>query len=368
MAAYERSSDAYLNLLKQQGEELNFFQAIRLLERAVADVEKIRFKVVNTQAFRPNFIEKIEETFGNGEKHTEVTVNGYGVTGMQGPMPQSFSELLYRSEIKGVKGKEDPHAFLDIFHDRLISLLYQIKKRFNPLLFNEHQQDHELYHLFSGICGFEQLDLFDRLPTSKAELSSFAPIMANRRLNHSSIVNLLKQYFNCEVTIFPNQGAWRKLPAACQSKLTSKQTKLSNVQRQGLGKGIGLGKKYWDNQAAIGLDISVADMETFRSLLPAGQISEGEQHQKLKNLLTFLGDAKYQFHVRLLLNQQTVPTSYFSSDKASQPPLRLGQTSWLKTNQNNSTNDSANGFCNQTAPFNRFVVEPGFVDQNEVAA
>jgi len=235
MAAHERSSDPYLTLLSQQGEELNFFQAIRLLERAVVDIDKVRFSANNSQAFHPNFIAGIEQTLS--QKNVNVQVNGFTLTGMQGPIPQSFSDLLRYSEIKSSTGKEDPNQFLDIFHDRIISLLYQIKKRFNPLLFNQAQTDHELYRLFSSICGFEQLDVFEYLPLSQEHLATMSPVMANRRLDHSLIHNLLQQSFNCEVKVHPNQGAWKVLPECFQAKLTTKTKQLTQVQQHGLGNG-----------------------------------------------------------------------------------------------------------------------------------
>lgn len=357
MAAIERSSEPYLNLLSQQGEELNFFQAIRLLERAVSDIDKVRFRAVNSQAFRPNFIAGIKHQIG--ESKVEVKVNGFSLVGMQGPLPQSFSDLLQYSEIKGASGIEDPNHFLDIFHDRLVSLLYTIKKRFNPLLFNQAQSDHELYSLFSSICGFEQLNIFDHLPMEREELATMAPIIANRRLDHSLLRNVLQQSFDCEVKIHPNQGAWRTLPSGFQCKLGADKSALSSAQQQGLGNGIGLGTKYWDNQAAIGLDISVSSIDAMIALLPIQQATPNSQYNKLKNLVTFLADAKYQFNVTLLLDWQKVPVSKLMSAQGDKAQLRLGQTSWLKS----STSPS-----HESLLCPEFIITPGFSSDEQGAA
>ncbi len=346
MAANERSSDPYLTLLTQQGEELNFFQAIRLLERAVADIEKVRFSAKNSQAFHPNFIAGIEQKLSHQD--IKVKVNGFTLTGMQGPIPQSFSDLLRYSEIKSPNGKEDPNQFLDIFHDRIITLLYQIKKRFNPLLFNQAQTDHELYRLFSSVCGFEQLNVFEHLPVSQEHLASMSPIMANKRLDYSLVHNLLQQSFKCEVKVHPNQGAWKELPKEFQAKLTVKSKQLSSIQQQGLGNGIGLGRKHWHNQAVIGLDLSLPDIESLTALLPSKD--KNSEHYKLKNLLTFLSDGKYQFNVRLFLNWQQIPLSKLSKQTAT-PALKLGQNSWLKT----KTSEQA-----PASEYPAFVVYPGF--------
>lgn len=323
MAANERSSDARLALLRHQGEELNFFQAMRLLEPSLSERSKVRFKVVNTDAFRPNFIAGVRvQNNLDKTRTTTVSVNGFGLTGMQGPVPQCFSELLRRAEVKGAQGREQPEGFLDIFHDRLISLLYEIKKHFNPMLFNEQPHEHALYTLFSSISGVSLLNLFDRLPVEKHELASFAPIMANRRVDYSHIVSMIKQYFDCRVKIVPNRGAWRVLPKELRAKVSADKTKLSSQQTLGLGKGIGLGKKFWDIQAALYLDIYVPDIDTCHQLLP-----NGEKHQELRALLSFLSDGKYLFHVRLKLDWQAAPQSKLQPSSR----LKLSQTAWLKT-------------------------------------
>jgi type VI secretion system protein ImpH len=321
MSANERSSDAYLTLLEQQGEEINFFQAVRLLEQALAPDPELRFKVMNSDAFYPNFVASIKKKKVAHNKHSAtVSVHGFGVTGMQGPIPQCFTEMLQRAEIKGEKGSEDPNAFLDIFHDRILNLLYDIKKQFNPMLFNEQPEDHSIYTLFSNISGFNFLNLFEHLPIKKAQLSSFAPVMANRRVDYSLIINVLKNFLKLDVKLIPNQGAWRELPDDVQAKLSSDKSSLSSLQSMGLGKGVGLGNRYWDNQAAIKLQIKVNSIEGCHQLLP-----KGGKHSELCSLITFLTDGKYHIYVELFINWKDIPVTKLST-KAQ---LKLGQTSWL---------------------------------------
>jgi type VI secretion system protein ImpH len=333
MSANERSSDDYLTLLEQQGEEINFFQAVRLLEKALAPDPELRFKVMNSDAFNPNFVAGIKKKKVAHDKYSAtVSVNGFGVTGMQGPVPQCFTEMLQRAEIKGQKGSEDPNAFLDIFHDRILNLLYDIKKQFNPMLFNEQAEEHSIYTLFSNMSGFNLLNLFERLPIQKAELSSFAPVMANRRVDYSLIVNVLKNFLKLDVKLIPNQGAWRNLPDDVQAKLSSDKTCLSSLQSIGLGKGIGLGNKYWDNQAAIKLQINVNTFEDCHQLLP-----NGEKHNELCSLISFLTDGKYHIYVELLINWQQIPVTKLTTKKQ----LKLGQTSWLHDGRPSSCNLAA---------------------------
>lgn len=340
MAANERASDFGLTLLQTQGTELNFFQAIRLLEPALAPDHKLRFKVLNSDAFQPSFIADVShKAQADNTRVTTVTVTGFGAIGMQGPVPQCYTELLQRSEVKGKNGNEDPQGFLDIFHDRLISLLYEIKKHFNPMLFNEKPEDNQLYTLFSSVCGLSMTQLFDRLPVSDAQLASFAPILANRRVDYSHLKNGLSRYLDCDINITPNQGAWKTLLEELRAKLQGNRQALSATQQQGLGKGIGLGRRYWDNQADIGVDVYLPNMERFQQLLPGG-----EKHPEFRAMLSFLTDGKYQFHVRLLIDWKGIPDSKVQQKK----PLRLGQAAWLHVRQNRP----------QSQDISQFVLNP----------
>ncbi|WP_444995424.1 type VI secretion system baseplate subunit TssG [Aliikangiella sp. IMCC44359] len=340
MAAHERSQSSCLDLLQQQGHEFDFFQAVRLLEKSTGPEKKVKFKAVNSEAFHSNFIAGIENTNNRIKKPITVSVNGFGLTGQQGPIPACFSEMFRRAAVSGKKGAEDPHAFLDIFNDKHLALLYQIKKNFDLMLFNENPDESILYQMLSSITGFDTLSLFDRLPIAKDKLAVFAPIISNRRVDYSLIYNVLKCYLNCDVKVTPNCGAWRTLPEQYQAKLSFSSKEKSNDESSQkyfhqssnngmrLGGGVGLGKKYWDNQAAIRIDINMSDIEKLRGLLPGGK-----EHKALKALLSFLTDAKYFIGIRLLINWKDIPQSkLYRTTK-----LKLGQTSWLKSDQKNKT-------------------------------
>lgn len=348
MGTNERPQSPCLDLLEQRGEEFNFFQAIRLLENIPCVKQNIRFKAVNSEAFHPNFIADITQKSNLNEKNDSssnkvtVSVNGFGLVGQQGPIPQCFSETLRRAFVEGPNGREEPEAFLNIFNDKLVALLYDIKKQFNPLLFNELPVNSSLYELLAAITGFGTLNLFSRLPLSGDQLAAFAPIMANRRIDYSLLNNVLKNHFDCELEITPNQGAWRPLPKKYRAQLN-----ITGKQNSGsiLGQGIGLGKKYWDPQAAIAITINVQSLEQCLSLLPPNeQHPTGEQHQQLISLFSFLTDGKYSLFVTLKIRWQDIPDSLLVEDSS----MRLGQTSWLHTDKKLSSR--------LTIP--TFVIEP----------
>lgn len=348
MGTDERSQSSCINFLENRGEECNFFQAVRLLENARekntdAATVNLRFKAVNSEAFHPNFIASIRhQAHSKNRQHffvkrhinklssATITVNGFCLTGQQGPIPQCFSQMLRETETLGINGAEDPNDFINIFNDKLIGLLYQIKKTFDPMLFNEASTNSIIYSLFSSIAGLTTNDFTKKLPISPEQLTAFAPILANRRTDYSLLKNVLAQYFNCEIDISPNQGAWRKLPKKYQAKLSTKHMPSS---RSLLGEGMGLGSKYWANQTAIGITLKVKSMEDCLSLLPSDfheHTPKGENYDALCTLLSFLTDGNLLIYVTIILDWEAVPNSLlFPLAK-----FKLGQSSWLHANAN----------------------------------
>jgi type VI secretion system protein ImpH len=318
-----------LNFLKVKGEEINFYQAVRMLEGlsdSDGNSKKIKFKVKNSQAFHPNFIDDIKQQ----DEQLQVTVNGFGVTGPQGPLPDVYSEMLYRNN---AKGDHAPEAFLNLFHDRLLHSLYQIKKDFDPMLFSTDMAQSKLYKLMSAICGMTTTDLFQRLPLSANQLVAFSSILANRRVDYSCICNLVSMAFDCKVEVQPCEGAWDVLPKEYRYKLGKSSAILGNH-------GMGIGKKYWNNQAAIGIDLHLKDKQQCCDLLP-----KGKYHNALGSLLTFVTDGRYLMKIRLFLDWQAVPESKLTKDN----PMTLSQTAWLKSN------DATD---NQTLNYPNFILHP----------
>jgi len=331
MAANQRSQNNCLTLLEQSGEEFNFFQAIRLLDNMPELRKKLRYKAINSEAFAPNFIASVEhQSYRNT---TVVAVNAFGLTGQQGPIPSCYAEMLRRAqECEG----DDPNAFLDIFHDQLVSLLYEIKKQFDPMLFNQQAKSHPLYDLYSSLTGLATFKCEHRLPITFENLTANTPIVANRRVDYSLLKKLLEQFLQCQLSITPNQGAWRNLPQKYQAQLAKPY---HHGPQSLLGQGIGLGTRFWDNQAAISIDINVATIEQCIDLLPPTiepcidlllpiENRSTLYHEKLVALLTFLTDGQYLIYVRLLLDWQAIPISSIGVKSS----LLLGYTSWLKSN------------------------------------
>ncbi len=310
METIERKQTSSVALLQKMAEEINFYQTVRLLESSVRDEDqarKIRFKATNEQAFTPNFVGAVKVQ----KDEALVKTNGYSLAGQQGPLPEVYSDLILRERAKGNYG---PSRFVDLFNNRLIHLLYDIKKQLDPMLFNQAAGDGILYKFLEAATGLTTTELFQRLPITAEKLMTFAALLIANRQNYSSLKQVLETMFDCKVEIDSCRGAWQPLPKRFQTQLGSQQASL--------GSGIGLGSKHWNNQAAIGLTLQLKSIEQCRDLMP-----KGTHHNVFKSMVAFLTDGKYEIDVQLVLDWETVPKSQVQAKSN----LHLGQSSWLKS-------------------------------------
>jgi len=306
----QRSQTSCLDLLQERAEEFNFYQAIRVLECVVREEEnvpQISYKAVNEQAFMPNFIAGMQIN----HYVTEVRVNGFALTGQQGPIPDVYNDMLLEQKSKGNRG---PERFLDLFNNRLLHLLFDIKKQLDPMLFNDIAINSELFKILESVTGLSTFDLFKRLPITEEKLLTFSALLIGNRQNYSAIKQIIECMFDCKVHITPCQGGWRPLPTEWQTRLGKNNAIL--------GSGVGLGKKHWDNQARVAMELTLYNVEQCRQLMPKGNL-----HQVLKSMLAYLSDGHYEIDVKLKLDWEHLPQSKLQPDSS----MFLGQSSWLKS-------------------------------------
>lgn len=126
--------------LLDEGYRYEFFQAVRLLERALhpsggvgegptPDDEPIRFRPHTALAFPTSDVHSV--TYDAASGRAEVTVTFRGLYGVDAPLPVYFHRDLAHLD------DGDPSAlrsFLDVFNHRLYGLLYRAWKKHRPYL------------------------------------------------------------------------------------------------------------------------------------------------------------------------------------------------------------------------------------------
>ena len=341
MATNDWTQNTSVKDLRAMGQEFNFFQALRLLESSEEHdgaFSALRMKGENSAAFKANFIEDVQFNEQSSKSELNMTVNGFNLCSQNGPLPDIFSELLYREEAEGNRG---PNDFINIFNDRLLHSLFEMKKIFNPMLFNGSKSDYSHKKLFEAVSGLPTNEtLSEKFPQRYGELwKTFSVALANRRINYSLLRNILTETLGIRIKLEPCEGSWRELPKTYRAKLGSGLI---------LGAGGALGRKYWDHSSRISLQLFVDSRDRCLALLPGGA-----EHQDFCRLASALIDGLYEINVEIVLLWEKVSNARIEDD------FRLGQTSWLKTADASK----------RTENFPKFVIKPSITeaDKNEAA-
>ncbi|TQV87266.1 type VI secretion system baseplate subunit TssG [Aliikangiella coralliicola] len=315
MATASRLTDSPLGKsLQQEAPEFHFLQAIRLLQNAMAipqdqlPVDQVKFIATNRQDFHPSMLESIEENQGDKipqtKGRTDVTINGFSITGQQGPLPSAHSIWLMSEASKGNTG---PMAFINLFNHRLIALRYLQEAQLNPMLFNQKPEEHYLYQCLSGINSLELSHMLPKLPAKKSDLAAFSGLLNGSRINQSTMAQLLSAWLPYPVEIKQFQGGWQKLPADRQTGLSTNVKQKVNNRLNGMS---ALGRKVWDNAQGIFFDIGPVSYKNINDFLP-----NSEHFNKLINILSLLTSGRYMLHIAVRLNWKDIPPSRFSRRK-----------------------------------------------------
>ena len=323
MATYGWGTDhSVAEWLLAEGYRFDFYRAVTLLERLDPDCESVgEGNEPDREAVR--FTSKVNLAFPASDvaavrrrpeaRAVDVAVHFLGLAGAFGPMPAPYTELLLERLWHRDAALRD---FLDIFNHRLVSLMYQARKRHRVALdFTAPPQTPVARYLFA-LIGLGTPGLQQRLQAPDRTWLSYAGLVAQQPRAMAGLERLLTDYFRVPIKGRPFRGRWYPLAA-------DQITAIGMFGRnQRLGQGVVLGRRVWDQQGAFDLYVGPLTWDEFQDFLPIGGA-----YRSLCALTRFYAGPELGFDIRLTLHAAEVPASRLSA--ASGP--RLGWTSWLKT-------------------------------------
>lgn len=298
-----RSTRSVIEQLAAEADRFDFLQAVSLIERmhpdargvgdgANADHEAVRFRSSLSTAFPASDIDTVRPP-GPGEPRWELLVNFLGLAGGFGPLPAPFTETIVQQVRAGDTATRD---FLDIFNHRLVSLLYRARRAHRPAL-NRGSPDEGPFarHLYS-LIGLGTGGLKGRMAVPDRVLLNHAGVLAQQPRTLHGLERMLSDHFAVAVRVVPLQGRW----------LTLDDTQVTRLGRlnSGLGGGAVLGRRVWDQQAAVTLELGPLDLEEYRRFLP-----DGHAARALRDLTRFYLGPGTEFAVRLRLKAGHVPAT-----------------------------------------------------------
>ncbi|WGO97014.1 type VI secretion system baseplate subunit TssG [Saccharophagus degradans] len=277
MSATDRFSAAYINadtVVDGMDKNISFFFLVSLLERAhqcaqqqassvVGQLgsdsqpqdESLRFKTKYDLAFRASSIASVKPAAAEGGGAVNkylVVVNFIGLAGAAGVLPLHYTRLIMDRLKQRDKAMAD---FLDIFHHRLVSLFYRAWQKYKFTAQYESSLALGKKDAFStvieSLAGVSEQECF--------ELQSYyAGHFAKKVRTVSSLRAVLMDYFGLPVEVNSFKGQWLPIEKRDQFCLSSK------AKKQRLGAGILLGKRCWDVQSKIEIDVGPMSIEQYQ--------------------------------------------------------------------------------------------------------
>ncbi len=312
---------AFLAALKQEAPGLDFFQVLRRLEalhpeypgfgRSARPVEDpIRLGQNPFLQFAPGMLAGFGQS---GVRNPRPRLGQYffGLFGPNGPLPQHLTEHALQRQ----RNEKDATfaAFADLFHHRMLSLLYRAWAAARPTVSFDRSGKDRFSAYIGAPLGLAQESLRNRDELLDRAKLHYAGILAAQTRHTEGLQVMLADFLCVPVAILEFQGAWMSLPANYWLRLG---TSASNST---LGETAVLGSEVWGCQQRFRLVLGPLSLVDFRRLLPTGQ-----SIRRLKAIIrNYLGDEK-DWDVRLILRRAEMPRMALGQLG------ELGWTTWLR--------------------------------------
>jgi type VI secretion system protein ImpH len=300
----------------------DFFQAVRVLEAlrpAAAPAgegsrpadEAVRFRATPALSFAPSDIVGVAE--GENGAPPEMTVAFLGLAGAGGPLPRPFSEWVLHQARAGDTG---PRDFLDLFHHRLVSLMYRARARHRVSLARTPADETAPGRWLFSLMGLGTPGLRDRTAVPDRALLGYAALFAGEVRSGVGLERVLGAHFGVRARVVPFTGGWVPIEPDDWTRIGA------TGQNRMLGTDAVLGRRAWDPQAAFEVELGPLSLGEYVRFLPIGNA-----FAPLRALVRLWAGAGPAFTVRLLLRAAEVPPAR----RGLRVGAHLGWTSWLRT-------------------------------------
>jgi len=337
VASEERDADALVEVARQLTEkapQASFFPLVAFLERLTAHAvrvggsgpvneEMIRFRHDPSLGFPSGDVNSVtlhqvparaDDPYARRPLF-EVVTNFLGLTGSVSPLPHYLAEEV---------AQEDPdqpvrREFLDLFHHRLLSLLYRIESKYRVTSETDTSFTDQWSKRLLALGGF---DTYERpregmLPTWR--LLRIAPLLAGRFRTAEQLEVALQDVLGedlegARVTVRQFVGRWVDIDARVQLG------RMNNV----LGRNMLLGGKAFDRTGKIQIHVSPLPPRAYRRLM-----QEGDLLPLVREVVALFVKDPLEYDLELGLTEGVQQRFRLSRKE----PSKLGRDTWLGSSQ-----------------------------------
>lgn len=323
MASSERQSyPSIRDRLFKEFFSFSFYRAVRLIDALLPErkplgqtlipgEEGVRFTVKPGFAFPPSDISSLDRPDDDGP--FVMGIPFMGLIGPSGVLPQWINELAaerWREKDFSLT------AFFDIFHHRLISLLYLAwKKHRFPENYLPGARDRLSRYLLS-LVGLGTKGTAERMGLPLESLIFYSGFLS-RSVPCAVAIEATVEYFS-ETKVQVEQFIDRRIPVSPED-----QTQLGSANGS-LGVDAVCGSLAWESQTKFRVNLGPAGYDAFLRFMPSGDML-----QPIFSLVRYMVGIEYEFEIGVFLKREEVPPCVLGMETPKSP--RLGWSTWVKT-------------------------------------
>jgi type VI secretion system protein ImpH len=282
--------------------------------------EALRFGQDAELDFAPAALSSFERSRSAG--HARLGQRFLGLFGPMGPMPLHLTEYVReRSRHHG-----DPSAarFADIFHHRMVLLLYRAWAQAQPCVHADRADDDAYARWVDTLAGSH---LAPRAPSAAVPpkaLRFHVGTLLRRTRDAEGLTKIVGSYFGVTVRIEPHVGHWMAVALEDRTHLDGRAGAMGSGLAV-LGRTAVAGRKVWDRQHRFRMHLGPLTYAQYESFLP-GQPAL----RALREWLAHDQSPSLACELRPTLRGSEVPTTCLGQrDPKRAQAGQLGRTVWL---------------------------------------
>jgi type VI secretion system protein ImpH len=322
------ANDPLGRALSKSAREAEFFKAVHLVQSAYPDAapigqqgpperESVRFVCDLSLGFPASDMTQIEVRDTGGElPRFEMTTAFMGIYGSSSPLPVFYTEDVMDQDPDEslVKG------FIDLFHHRIISLVYRVWEKYRyDLLFRAGGTD-VLSRRLLHMIGLGSDVAPPRPKIAPVRMLAYAGLITQLPHSASALRGMLAEFFEpIGVAIDQFIGQYVSIDPSQRTRL--------GVANFTLGSDAVLGERVFDIAATFRVCLGPVGLADFLTFLPPGGNTA-----RLKEIVELVNNDSLDYELEVTILRDEIPELRLADDKA-----RLGWSTWLgqrpETNQ-----------------------------------
>lgn len=321
MATEKRQSYSFIErLLFDEYYRVSFFQAVQLLETVYAGKtalgealspsrEAVRFSVKPGLSFPASDISDLRQAEDDGPVRMQVAF--LGMIGPAGVLPHWYTTLA----MERAAARDTAFAsFLDLFHHRLISLLYLAwKKNFFIAHYRPHAGD-RYSRYFLSLLGLGTPGLAGKAGYPLESLVFCSGILSRLVASAGTIEAVVEYCLGVRASVA--QFLERTI------EIEPEERTRIGVANGSLGVDAVCGSRAWECHTRFRVDLDPVGYHLFLRLLPSGDLLK-----QLFSVVRYMVGAEFEFEIRPHIRREEVPPCRLGLVSPTAP--RLGWSTWI---------------------------------------